>query len=91
MSVQVRIPALLASSLGGRATVWGEGASVGEVLRDVADACPGFGPAIFEASGSLRRFLNVFLDDENVRYLQGLETPVPDGAVLVILPAAAGG
>ena len=91
MSVTLRVPSLLRPSLGGRAEIAAEGATVGEVLRSAAAAHPGFGPAVFEASGALRRFLNLFLDDEDVRYLQGLETPVPDGAVLVILPAAAGG
>ena len=91
MSVLVRVPSLLRSALGGRAEVRAEGATVGEVLRHAAAVHPGFGPALFEASGSLHRFLNVFLGDENVRYLQGLDTPVPDEAVLVILPAAAGG
>jgi len=91
MSVLVRVPSLLRPSLGGRAEVRAEGATVGEVLRHAAAAHPGFGPAVFEASGALRRFLNVFLGDEDVRYLQGLDTPVPDEAVLVILPATAGG
>jgi molybdopterin converting factor small subunit len=91
MSATLRIPSLLRPSLGGRAEIVAEGATVGEVLLRAAAENPGFGPAVFEASGSLRRFLNVFLGDEDVRYLQGLDTPVPDGAVLVILPAAAGG
>lgn len=91
MSVLVRVPSLLRPPLGGRAEVRAEGATVGEVLRDAAAAHPGFGSAVFEVNGSLRRFLNVFLGDEDVRYLQGLDTPVPDEAVLVILPAAAGG
>ena len=91
MSVTLRVPSLLRPSVGGRAEIVAEGATVGEVLRHAAALHPGFGPAVFEASGALRRFLNLFLDDEDVRYLQGLETPVPDGAVLVILPAAAGG
>ena len=91
MSVTLRVPSLLRPSLGGRAEIVAEGATVGEVLRSAAAANPGFGPAVFEASGALRRFLNLFLGDEDVRFLQGLDTPVPDGAVLVILPAAAGG
>ena len=91
MSATLRIPSLLRPSLGGRAEIVAEGATVGEVLLRAAAECPGFGPAVFEASGALRRFLNVFLGDEDVRYLQGLDTPVPEGAVLVILPAAAGG
>lgn len=91
MSVTLRVPSLLRPSLGGRAEIVAEGATVGEVLHYAAAAQPGFGPSVFEASGGLRRFLNIFLGDEDVRYLQGLDTPVPDGAVLVILPAAAGG
>ncbi|MBN2114817.1 MAG: MoaD/ThiS family protein [Acidimicrobiia bacterium] len=91
MSVTIRVPALLRPSVGGRVELTGVGLTVGEVLRHAAAAHPGFGPAVFEASGALRRFLNVFLGAEDVRYLQGLDTPVPDGAVLVILPAASGG
>ena len=91
MSVTLRVPSLLRPSLEGQIEIVAEGATVGEVLRSAAAAHPGFGPAVFEASGALRRFLNLFLGDEDVRYLQGLDTPVPDGAVLVILPAAAGG
>jgi molybdopterin converting factor small subunit len=91
VSVTVRVPALLRPRVGGNAEVTAEGATVREVLRHTAAAHPEFGPAVFEAGGSLRRFLNVFLGDEDVRYLQGLDTPVPDGATLIILPAAAGG
>lgn len=91
MSVQVRIPTVLRSQVGGRAVVSGEGATVGEVLAGLAAAHPGFGPMVLEAGGGLKRFINVFLDDEDVRYLQGLETPIPEGATLVILPAVAGG
>jgi molybdopterin converting factor small subunit len=91
VSVTVRVPALLRSRVGGCAEVTAEGATVREVLHHASAGHPGFGPAVFEASGTLRRFLNVFLGDEDVRYLQGLDTPVPDGATLVILPAAAGG
>jgi sulfur-carrier protein adenylyltransferase/sulfurtransferase len=91
VSVTIRLPAILRSHLGGAAAVIAEGATVGEVLRGAAAGHPGFGAAVFEANGSLRRFLNVFLGDEDVRYLQGLDTPVPDGATLLIFPAAAGG
>lgn len=91
MSVTIRVPALLRPSVEGRAELAAVGPTVGEVLRHAAAAYPGFGPAVFEASGALRRFLNVFLGTEDVRFLQGLDTPVPDGAVLVILPAASGG
>lgn len=91
MSVQVRIPTVLRSKVGGQPVVSAEGATVGEVLDFIGAAHPGFGPMVMEPSGALKRFINVFLDDEDVRYRQGLDTPVPDGSTLVILPAASGG
>jgi len=91
MSVQVRIPTVLRPRVGGEQVVTAQGATVGEVLGNIDSAHPGFGAMVMEANGSLKRFVNLFLDDEDVRYLQGLETPVPDGATLVILPAVAGG
>jgi molybdopterin synthase sulfur carrier subunit len=91
VSVEVRIPTVLRPKVGGQAVVSAEGATVREVLAAVEAAHPGFGPAVLEASGALKRFVNLFLDEEDVRYRQGLETPVADGSTLVILPAVAGG
>jgi molybdopterin synthase sulfur carrier subunit len=91
VSVQVRIPTVLRPKMGGQAVVSAEGATVREVLSSLEAAHPGFGPMVVEANGALKRFVNMFLDDEDVRYLQGLDTPVPDGSTLVILPAVAGG
>lgn len=91
MSVEVRIPTVLRPKVGGRAVVSAEGATVREVLGAVEATYPGFGPMVVEASGAPKRFVNIFLDDEDVRYLQGLDTPVADGSTLVILPAVAGG
>lgn len=91
MSVQVRIPTVLRRQVGGQAVVSAEGSTVGEVLAFIGAAHPGFGPMVMESSGALKRFINVFLDDEDVRYRQGLDTPVPDGSTLVMLPAVAGG
>jgi len=91
VSVEVRIPTVLRPKVGGQAVVAAEGATVREVLAAVEAAHPGFGPAVLEASGALKRFVNVFLNDEDVRYRQGLETPVADRSTLVILPAVAGG
>jgi len=91
MSIRVRIPTALRPYAGGNAKVEVEGRTVGAVLGAVDEVHPGFAGAVFEASGRLRRFINVFLGDEDVRYLEGLETPVPDGAEIVILPAVAGG
>jgi molybdopterin converting factor small subunit len=91
MSVQVRVPTVLRPRTGGAAVVDAEGGTITEVIRSVDRAHPGFGEAIFEDSGQLKRFINVFLGDEDVRYLEGAATPVPDGAEIVILPAVAGG
>lgn len=91
MSVQVRIPTVLRPRAGGASVVTVAGATVAEVVAALEDAHPGFREVLLEADGSLKRFVNLFVGDEDVRYLQGLETPVPDGGEVVILPAVAGG
>ncbi len=91
MSVRVRIPTVLRPRTGGRATVTADGETVADVIRGVDRDHPGFASVVFEESGELKRFINVFLDDEDVRYLQGVGTPVPEGSEIVILPAVAGG
>ena len=68
-----------------------EGSSVGEALKALDTAHAGFGDRLFDESGGLRRFVNVFLADEDVRFLDGLATPVSDGQTLSIVPAVAGG
>ncbi|TMM19322.1 MAG: MoaD/ThiS family protein, partial [Actinobacteria bacterium] len=68
-----------------------EGSSVGEVLKALDVSYPGFAGRLFDDAGKLRRFVNVFLADEDVRFLQGLDTPVPEGRTLSIIPAVAGG
>ena len=68
-----------------------EGSTVGEVLKALDAAHPGFGDRLFDEGGALRRFVNVFLADEDVRFLEGLDTPVADGQTLSIVPAVAGG
>ena len=68
-----------------------EGKTLGEVLDGVEAAHPGFRDRIFDADGDLRRFVNVFVADDDVRFLQGLDTPVPDGETVSIIPAVAGG
>jgi molybdopterin converting factor small subunit len=68
-----------------------EGSTVGEVLKGLDAAHPGFAERIFDDGGGLRRFVNVFLDEEDVRFLDGLDTPVGDGQTLSIVPAVAGG
>ena len=69
----------------------GEGATLAEVLKELDAAHAGFAERLFDESGQLRRFVNVFVADEDVRFLQGLETPVAVGQVVSIVPAVAGG
>jgi len=91
MSVKVRIPTQLRTLSGGVGEVTVEGSTVGEALKALDAAHEGFAERIFDDSGGLRRFVNVFLADEDVRFLDGLATPVPDGQTLSIVPAVAGG
>jgi molybdopterin converting factor small subunit len=91
MSVTVRIPTQLRTLTGGNGEVPVEGSTVGEVLKGLDSAHAGFAERIFDDSGDLRRFVNVFLADEDVRFLDGLATPVTDGQTLSIVPAVAGG
>jgi molybdopterin converting factor small subunit len=87
----VRIPTQLRSLVGGGNEVSIEGETVGEILKALDAAHPGFGERIFDDTGRLRRFVNVFLAEEDIRFLDGLDTPVPSGATLSIVPAVAGG
>jgi molybdopterin converting factor small subunit len=76
---------------GGAAEVDVEGATVAEVLEQLEARHPGFAPRLFDDKGQLRRFVNVFVADEDIRFLQGLETPIAGGQVVSIVPAVAGG
>jgi molybdopterin converting factor small subunit len=87
----VRIPTQLRSLTGDRAEVEVAGATVGEVLTALDAAHPGFGERLFDDQGALRRFVNVFVDDEDLRFLDGLTTPLTDRSVVSIVPAVAGG
>jgi sulfur-carrier protein len=87
----LKIPPVLRNSTGGEREVDGSGANVGEVLRDLADKHPGTATQLFGDGGELNRYVNVYLNDEDVRVLQGLETPVGESDTIVILPAMAGG
>ena len=91
MSVKVRIPTQLRTLSGGAGEIAVEGASVGEVLAALEVAHPGFAERLYDESGALRRFVNVFLAEEDIRFLDGLATPVADGQTLSIVPAVAGG
>jgi sulfur-carrier protein len=87
----IRIPPVLRPSVGGEREVTAAGGSVGDVLRALTDAHPETQGQIFGADGDLNRYVNVYLNDEDVRVLDGLETPVAERDSLVILPAMAGG
>jgi len=89
--ITVRIPTQLRTLSGGAAEVKVEGASVSEVLTALDAQHNGFAERLFDDSGVLRRFVNVFVDEEDIRFLQGLDTPLAAGAVVSIVPAVAGG
>jgi sulfur-carrier protein len=91
MAVSVRIPTQLRNLSGGAGEVSVEGATVAEVLKALDAEHPGFAERLYDDGGSLRRFVNVFLAEEDIRFLDGLDTPVTDGQTLSIVPAVAGG
>ena len=87
----VRIPTQLRPLAGGEAEVSVDGSTVGEVLEALEAAHPGFAARLFDESGGLRRFVNVFVADEDVRFSDGLATAVEPGQTVSIIPAVAGG
>ena len=87
----VRIPTQLRSLVGGASELTLDGATVGEVLAALDAAHPGFGERLYDENGKLRRFVNVFVDDEDLRFLQGVDTPLTEKSVVSIIPAVAGG
>ena len=87
----VKIPPVLRPKTGGEAEVPTAGATVGEVLRALAEAHPETREQLFDDAGELNRYVNVYLNDEDVRVLEGLDTPASDADAVVILPAMAGG
>ena len=87
----VKIPPVLRASVGGEKEVSADGGTVGDVLRALAAEHPATESQLFSEEGSLNRYVNVYLNDEDVRVLDGLDTPVKDTDTLVILPAMAGG
>jgi len=91
MTAIVRIPTQLRTLSGGDAEVKVDGSTVGEVLAALDAQYPGFQGRLFDDEGKLRRFVNVFVADEDVRFMSGLDTPVTEGQVVSIIPAVAGG
>jgi molybdopterin synthase sulfur carrier subunit len=91
VSVTVRIPTTLRPLSGGASTVSVDGANLRDVLKALDVAHPGFASKLLDTDGNLHKFVNVFVADDDVRYLQGLDTPVLGGQVVSIVPAVAGG
>jgi molybdopterin synthase sulfur carrier subunit len=90
MAITVKLPTQLRDTVGGVASVQAEGATVGEALESVFASHGELRDRLYQ-NGGLRRFVNVYLGGEDIRFLDGLQTALPDGAELTILPAVAGG
>ena len=90
MAIEVRIPTILRTYTGGAKAVEGSGATLDELLNNLDTAHGGLRDRLVDGE-KLRRFVNVYLNDEDVRFLGGLETPVKDGDTVTVLPAVAGG
>ena len=91
MPVDIRLPTVLRSQADGRAVVPVAGSTIGEALQVLVKEYPGLSGQVFGEDGSLHRFINVYVNDDDVRYLNQLDTPVKDGDEVSILPAVAGG
>ncbi|WP_436702257.1 MoaD/ThiS family protein [Nocardioides sp. BYT-33-1] len=91
MSVRVRIPTILRTYTGGDSEVTAEGATLAEVLDDLDASFAGIKGRILDEDGKLRRFVNVYVNNDDVRFEQDLATPTPDGAEVSVIPAVAGG
>jgi molybdopterin converting factor small subunit len=91
MSVTIRVPPVFRTMTAGQSSVSVEGATVAEVLANLETSHPGFSAKLFDGEGKLVRYVNVFVDDDDVRFMEGLDTPVPDGVTVSIMQAVAGG
>ena len=91
MSVSVKIPTPLRRVTGGESNVEAAGGNVRELIEDLERQFPGLRDRLCDETGALRRFVNVFIGDEDIRFLEGIETTLEDGAQVSIIPAVAGG
>jgi len=91
MAVEVKLPTLLRVHAGGEASVSADGATIGEVFDDLTQRYPGLADNLIGDDGQLHKFVNVYRNDDDIRYLDALDTKVADGDVISILPAVAGG
>ena len=90
-AIEVEIPTALRPQVGGQENVTVEGGTVGELLGKLNAQYPEFGAKLFKAEGELNRFVNVYVNDEDIRFLENLDTPVKEGDDVAIVPAIAGG
>ena len=91
MSVHVRVPTILRTYTGGDSEVSAEGGTLAEVLESLDGSYPGIRARIVDETGELRRFVNVYVGNDDVRFLDNLATPTPDGTQISVIPAVAGG
>ena len=90
-TINVRVTAVLQRLTSGQKTVEASGETVGALIEDLEDRFPGFRHQLYNDNGELHRFVNIYLNDEDIRYMGGIKTPLKQGDVLDILPALAGG
>jgi molybdopterin synthase sulfur carrier subunit len=91
MSATVRIPTILRTYTGGQAEVPAEGETLADIIESLEKNHPGISARVLDDTGKLRRFVNVYVNDDDVRFSEGLHTPVAEGASVSIIPAVAGG
>ena len=91
MTVSVRIPTILRSYTGDQSPVTADGATLTEVLDSLEASFPGIKGRVVDDAGALRRFVNIYVAEEDVRFANGLDTPTPEGTQISIIPAVAGG
>jgi len=91
MSIAVKVPTILRTYTGGSAEVTVAGATLADAIADLDAQFPGIGARVLDDDGKLRRFVNVYVNDDDVRFLEDLQTPTPDGTSVSIIPAVAGG
>jgi molybdopterin converting factor small subunit len=90
MAIKIEIPAPLREQAGGNTEVQVQGATVGAALADLVKQYPGLEPKLFQ-NGALRPYINIFVNDEDIRYLDEMDTSVKDGVIVALIPAVAGG
>lgn len=90
-AITVRLPTVLRPQANGQSSVTVEGATAGEIVSGLVDAYPGLKSNLLDDEGNVRKFINVYVNDEDIRFLAKLDTPVVEGDEVAILPAVAGG